>query len=62
MKILIFHSYINFCIPVNLIIMLSLGSIESDCVVIELCYNEAANNRHMSCDATKLVFRDFKQV
>ena len=33
-------------VQVNLIITLSLGSIETDHVISELCYNEVIYNRH----------------
>ena len=40
--------FIFFCsLQVNLIITLSMGSTESDRVISELCYNEAAYNRHI---------------
>ena len=35
-------------IQVNLIITLSLGSMETDCVISELCYNEVIYNRHIA--------------
>ena len=38
----------TLCIQVNLIIMLSLGSIETDRVISEPCYNEVIYYRHMA--------------
>ena len=43
----------SYTIQVNLIITLSLRSIESDRVIRETCYNEVAYNRHMSCHMGK---------
>ena len=34
-------------IQANLIMMLSLGSIETDCIMNEPCYNEVAYYRHI---------------
>ena len=37
-----------FNIQVNLIITQSLGSMKTDCVISELCYNEVIYNRHIT--------------
>ena len=37
-----------FCVQVNLIITLSLGSMETDRVISEPCYNEVIYNRHIA--------------
>ena len=40
--------YLLFAIQVNLIITLSLGSMETDRVIGEPCYNEVIYNRHIT--------------
>ena len=35
-------------VQVNLIIMLSLGSMKTDHIISELCYNEVIYNRHIA--------------
>ena len=42
------HTYIGFSVQANLIIMLSLGSIETDHVISKLCYNEVTYYRHIA--------------
>ena len=41
-------SYTVYIIQVNLIITLSLGSMKTDRVISEPCYNEVIYNRHIA--------------
>ena len=38
----------EFTVQVNLIITLSLGSMKTDCVISEPCYNEVIYNRYIA--------------